>query len=398
MNKHITARTAGICTRLRASLWLILLMVLMVLMVLPSAAFAHKPSDSYLFLQDQTATQTGIRWDIALRDLEQAIGLDTNRDGKITWGELRQQQTAIGAYALSRLSLQQGQQACQPVFSGLQTETHTDGAYAVLLIEPGCPAATGDQLQLDYRLLFDIDSSHRGILLDQRTAHQAASYIFSRDTPRVTLSAATTSRFQVLLNYIHEGIYHILIGFDHLLFIGMLILPSVLVLQKRHWQGVDSFRPALMNLLKVITAFTVAHSITLSLSVLGWVDLPSRLVEAVIAFSIMVVAVNILYPVITHDQWKLAFGFGLLHGFGFASVLLDLDMNKNTLFEALLGFNLGVEVGQLLVVLLLFPLVYWLRHTQTYRVPILYGSAVLTLILAGIWFVERAFDMQLWFS
>ncbi|MEZ5451387.1 MAG: HupE/UreJ family protein, partial [Thiothrix sp.] len=226
----------------------------------------------------------------------------------------------------------------------------------------------------------------------------AASYIFSTDHPALEVSAQQMGNWQVLGNYIREGIHHILIGFDHLLFITLLILPAVLVLEGRQWRQVESFRPALFNLLKVITAFTVAHSITLSLAVLGIVDLPSRLVESAIALSIVVVAVNVLYPVITHDQWKLAFAFGLLHGFGFASVLMDLQMPAGALAEALFGFNVGVELGQLLLVLLVFPLAYLLRPTWVYRVAVLNGAAAITLLLAGAWFIERAFNTRLLWS
>ncbi|QTR44688.1 HupE/UreJ family protein [Thiothrix litoralis] len=368
------------------------------LLLLPLAAFAHKPSDSYLFLQDQPDGKTGLRWDIALRDLEQAIGLDSDADGKITWGELQRKQAALDAYALSRLHLQQGGTACQPQTTGLQTETHTDGGYAVVMMNAGCPATASGALQVEYSLLFDIDPTHRGILLDQRADSGAASYIFSTDHPTQELTVQNSGWLSVLLTYIREGVYHILIGFDHLLFISMLILPAVLVLKQRQWEQVESFRPALMNLLKVITAFTVAHSITLSLAVLGVVDLPSRLVEAAIALSIIVVAVNILYPIITHDHWKLAFVFGLLHGFGFASVLRDLQMPAGAMAEALFGFNIGVELGQLLLVLLVFPLAYLLRPTRFYRVGVLNGAASITVVLAGMWFVERAFNTKLLWS
>ncbi|MBO0612519.1 HupE/UreJ family protein [Thiothrix fructosivorans] len=368
------------------------------LLLLPLLAVAHKPSDSYLFLQDQPEGNIGLRWDIALRDLEQAIGLDSDADGKITWGELQHQQTALDAYALSRLHLQQGDAACQPQVTGLQTETHTDGGYAVLLMNAGCPATAGGALQVEYRLLFDIDPTHRGILLDQRAGSESASYIFSTDHPKQALTLQNSGGLPILLNYIREGIHHILNGFDHLLFIALLILPAVLVLKERQWQQVESFRPALINLLKVITAFTLAHSITLSLAVLGVVDLPSRLVESAIALSIIVVAVNILYPLITHDQWKLVFVFGLLHGFGFASVLRDMQMPTGALAEALFGFNVGVEIGQLLLVLLVFPIAYSLRASKVYRVQILHGSAVLALIVSGVWFVERAFDLRAFWS
>lgn len=355
-------------------------------------AFAHKPSDSYLFLQ----TDASLRWDLALRDLEQAIGLDQNQDGQLTWGEVKHQQAAISAYALSRLELQQDQQACHLSLRQLQIDEHTDGAYAVLLLQSSCSFAAEATLNFKYQLLFDIDPSHRGVLLDQRTGIAANSMIFSKEQPELSLSPQQIKPWSTLLNYIHEGIYHIGVGLDHLLFISLLILPAVLVAKNHRWQQVTHFRPALWNLFKVITAFTVAHSMTLSLAVLGILNLPASWVESAIAVSIIILALNIFYPVIKQDQWWLAFGFGLLHGFGFASVLMELELPQRALIQALLGFNLGVELGQLMLVLLVFPVAYLLRATKFYQVPILYGSAALTLILASIWLVERAFNTALW--
>lgn len=358
---------------------------------LSMSIFAHKPSDSYLFLQ----ADASLRWDLALRDLEQAIGLDMNQDGQVTWGEVKQQQTAISAYALSRLTLEQDKQACSLSVQQLQIDEHTDGAYAVLILQPSCSLVANAELSFNYQLLFDTDPTHRGILLDQRAGVATSSLIFSQDQSQVSLAPQQSNGWSTLVNYINEGVYHIWIGLDHLLFISLLILPAVLVAKEHRWQQVTHFRPAFWNLLKVITAFTVAHSITLSLAVLGIVSLPARWVESAIAVSIIVLALNIFYPVIKHNQGWLAFGFGLLHGFGFANVLMELELPQMTLIQALLGFNLGVELGQLMLVLLVFPLAYLLRATKFYQIPILYGSAALTLVLASIWLIERAFDTVL---
>ncbi|HPY40671.1 MAG TPA: HupE/UreJ family protein, partial [Thiolinea sp.] len=322
-------------------------------------------------------------------------GIDTNQDGQITWGEIKQQQLKLSAYALSRLQLQQDHTTCNLSLQQLQIDEHTDGAYAVLILQPSCSLAANTQLDFNYQLFFDIDPTHRGILLDQRAEVAASSMIFSQDKPQLSLSPQQSNGWSTFVNYVGEGSYHIWLGLDHLLFISLLILPAVLRVNNFRWEQVESFRPALLNLLKVITAFTVAHSITLSLAALGMVSLPSRLVESAIAVSIIVLALNIFYPIVKHDQWWLAFSFGLLHGFGFASVLSELSMPQATLIQALLGFNVGVELGQLLLVLLVFPLAYLLRATKLYQVPILYGSAALTFVLASIWFVERAFDTAL---
>ena len=358
---------------------------------LTTPALAHKPSDSYLFLQKDGL----VRWDIALRDLEQALGLDSNQDGQLTWGELTQQETKVSAYALSRLKLSQDENTCSLGLQAMQIDEHTDGAYAVLMLMPTCSLAANTKLQFNYQLLFDLDPTHRGVLLDQREGIHTSSMIFSKEQPSLSISPEQLSAWSTFVNYIGEGVYHIWIGLDHLLFISMLILPAVLRVKNHTWEEVTSFRPALWNLLKVITAFTVAHSITLSLATLNLVSLPSRLVESAIALSIIVLALNIFYPIVKHDQWWLAFSFGLLHGFGFASVLMELEMPPSALLQALLGFNLGVELGQLILVLLLFPLAYVLRASKLYQVPILYGTAAFTLILASVWLVERAFDTVL---
>lgn len=358
---------------------------------LSTPVLAHKPSDSYLFLQKDGL----VRWDIALRDLEQALGLDSNQDGQLTWGELKQQESKISAYALSRLKLSQEETICRLSLQAMQLDEHSDGTYAVLMLTPTCSLAAPAKLQFNYQLLFDLDPTHRGVLLDQREGINASSMVFSKEQPNLSLSPEQLSAWSSFVNYIGEGVYHIWIGLDHLLFISLLILPAVLRVKNHAWEEVTSFRPALWNLLKVITAFTVAHSITLSLAALNLVSLPSRWVESAIALSIIVLALNIFYPLVKHDQWWLAFGFGLLHGFGFASVLMELEIHQSVLIQALLGFNLGVELGQLILVLLVFPLAYVLRASKFYQVPLLYGSAAITLILASIWLLERALDTVL---
>ena len=117
----------------------------------------------------------------------------------------------------------------------------------------------------------------------------------------------------------------------------------------------ESFKPAFWEVCKIITAFTLAHSITLSLAVLGIVNLPSRWVESVIAASVLLVALHNLYPVIQARLWIVTFVFGLIHGLGFASVLLDLEIPGTSLLLALAGFNLGVETGQIAIVGILLP-------------------------------------------
>jgi hypothetical protein len=125
------------------------------------------------------------------------------------------------------------------------------------------------------------------------------------------------------------------------------------------------------------------------------VSLPSRAVEATIAASVVVAALNNVFPVFTKRLWAVAFVFGLIHGFGFASVLADLGLPRDALALTLVGFNLGVEAGQLAIVALFLPLAYALRRTVLYRQGVRIGGSLLIALLAGIWFAERAFNLKL---
>ena len=146
-------------------------------------------------------------------------------------------------------------------------------------------------------------------------------------------------------------------------------------------------------MLKVVTAFTLAHSITLSLAALGMVSLPSRLVESAIAASIIVAAINNIRGVVDTKRWVMAFGFGLIHGFGFASVLADLGLPQNALVTALVGFNVGIEGGQLAIVAVFLPLAFWLRSHQVLPSRRLQMGLRPHRALALYWFVQRAFDL-----
>ncbi len=143
-----------------------------------------------------------------------------------------------------------------------------------------------------------------------------------------------------------------------------------------------------------MTAFTIAHSITLSLAALSIVVLPSRWVESAIALSVVLAALNNVFPVVANGRWIAAFGFGLLHGFGFAGALHDLGLPAGSLALSLAGFNLGVEVGQLAIVLLFLPLAFALRSTWTYRRLLVGGGSLAIAAIASVWLVDRAFEVS----
>ena len=282
------------------------------LLALAGLAHAHKPSDSYLSLEAADNRLQG-QWDIALRDLEFAIGLDADGNGAITWGELRRKHSEIAAYAFARLALR----GCSITPGAHLVDQHTDGAYAVLKFTADCGQPLPDSLELQYSLFADLDPTHRG-LLRARLGPQTVTAVLGPDQPRLKLDPDGRSRWEQFVDYGREGVWHIWIGFDHVLFLISLLLPAVLAMPR--------FAPAFWDVFKVVTAFTVAHSITLALAALSVVTLPSRLVESAIAASVVLAALNNLSPVVQRGRWLVAFAFGLIHGFGFASVLADLGL------------------------------------------------------------------------
>jgi hypothetical protein len=363
------------------------------LLLATGVAHAHKPSDSYLTLYADGTTLRG-QWDIALRDLEYAIGIDANGDGEITWGEVKAKQADIDAYALARLALRTDGRPCKLEPSEHLIDDHTDGAYSVLRFAAHCEGGAYRAVTVEYSLFFDLDPTHRGLLRMQHGGSSTTG-ILGPDQPRLEVLAEGRSRLAQFTDYVREGIWHIWIGFDHILFLVSLLLPSVFVLSGRQWAPASRFRDTLWDVFRVATSFTLAHSITLSLAALSVVQLPSRLVESTIALSVVLAALNNIWPLVHGRRWAVAFGFGLIHGFGFASVLADLGLPRDTLLLALVGFNVGVELGQLAIISAFLPAAYAMRRTWAYRrVVFIVGSAAIAVV-ATIWMVERAFDLKL---
>jgi hypothetical protein len=353
-------------------------------------AHAHKPSDSYLMLSLQDARVAG-QWDIALRDLDYAIGLDADGNGEITWGEVKAKHPEITAYAMARLAIAADGAACPLSVTQHLIDNHSDGAYAVLRFAAACPSVP-EELQVTYRLFSDIDPQHKGLLRLQ-AGGETRTAIFSPAAAQQTFRPARPSRWRQFFDYLASGVDHIWSGYDHILFLLSLLLPAVVVHRGRSWEPSEGFRPAFADVLKTVTAFTVAHSLTLSLATLQVVTLPARISESAIALSVVLAALNNLFPIVRGSRWIVAFCFGLVHGFGFASVLTDLGLPKGALVVALVGFNLGVEVGQIAIVAVFLPLAYLLRRTWLYRGVMLVGGSGAIAMVAALWFVERAFDL-----
>lgn len=369
--------------------WITLLIISWLLC--PLISFAHKPSDSFLSLDLSADRLTG-QWAIALRDLDYAIGVDGDGDGAITWGELKQRYSAITDYALARLSVDSAGATCTFKTEPALVDSYSDGAYVVVGLLSDC--TTAQPINLDYRLFFDLDPSHRGLL---KTIHTdgVQTAILSPEQSHLSLVSAAHSLWSQFSDYWQEGVWHIWIGFDHILFLLALLLPTVLWRENGRWRSASCLRSVVVDVAAIVTAFTIAHSITLSLAVLGWISLPARWVESAIAATVILAALNNLYPLLPGKRWAIAFGLGLIHGFSFASVLVDLGLPSSALGVALLGFNLGVETGQLVIVAGFLPLAYLLRGSWLYRRAALPLGSFAVAVMATLWFAERSFNINL---
>lgn len=203
------------------------------------------------------------------------------------------------------------------------------------------------------------------------TTYQA---VLNRENPTATFATHDKPALRTFWSFLRLGITHIFTGYDHLAFlVGLVIVTS-----------------SLTSLFKIITSFTVAHSITLALATFNIVVLPSRLTESVIAFSIAYVALENLSGRRAMARYQITFIFGLVHGFGFSNVLREMDLSRSHLALSLFSFNLGVELGQVAFVLALFPFVRYVESSRWKR-QIQISVSLVVLCLAAYWFVRRAF-------
>lgn len=364
------------------------LILLACLCLCSGVASGHISSSGFLAV-DVRGQELHGSLELAVRDVERAIGVDANRDGKITWGELRGSEPSLAAYVGQHLALSAQGTTCPLIFEGLEVNGRVDGQYAWLPFTAHCATAP-DRLSIRYRMMAGLDPSHRGLLTLQ-AGNTVQTGVLGESDGQVTFQLQNPSRWRTFFAYLRVGIEHIWGGIDHLLFLVSLLLPAVLIRRGGRWEPVGSARPALLDILRVVTAFTVAHSITLTLAALNIVHLPSRLTESIIAASIIVAALNNVFPLVTEGRARIAFAFGLLHGFGFASVLADMGLPSGARLLSLFAFNLGIETGQLAVVLAVMPVVYHLRNGALYRNRLMpLGSAAIAA-LALVWVVQRAF-------
>lgn len=366
-----------------------------------SAAFGHAPDQSYVFLTIEDDALSG-HVDMAIADVNAVFNLQLAEDHTVTLADIQPHIDRIQQYVESRVALSvDGGPSGLPV-TGYDLEDVDLAQYVQINFSFSGLAQEPKNVDFDYRVLFDQRPSHRAMAVIETnwktgTFNEEANVVlmFEPGREKQSLALEETSVWTGFVAQIRSGMHHIWIGIDHILFLLALLLPAVVVRENGKWQAVDRFKPALIHVVKVVTVFTIAHTITLSLAALGKVSLPGRFVESVIALSIAIAAFDVLRPIFGKRIWFIVFAFGLFHGFGFASVLGDLGVPPKYLVHSLLGFNIGVEIGQLVIVAVIFPILYLLSRHWSYVRAFLPLGAIGLIIVSLYWFIERATEIDL---
>ncbi len=373
---------------------------LMLTMSQPAAA--HTTEDPYLYLFVSETTVDG-RLELSIGDLEQTLGLSFGDDDQAIKRSLDQQAPAIRSYASQHLAIGADGVNWDLELADVELFRERDDlAFAVIPYVADVPDdSVPTDLDVRFDPFFDEADGRNGLLLVTGgwTAgtydRNAESLItFTGDSRQQAVGLGDRTQWQNFTSSITLGIDHIRTGPDHIMFVLALLLPSVLVFG-REWQPVSGFLGALWRVLKIATFFTIAHSITFTLAGMGWLPLPpSQIVESIIALSIAAAALHNLKPIFPNREWTLSFVFGLFHGMGFASLVAELEVSRSSQLISLIGRNVGIELGQVVVILVAFPALYLLRRTSWYQPLLTIGSIVLA-VLSVSWMIERVFDTDI---
>ncbi len=365
----------------------------------PAAAVGHAVGEDYVFLSIQESHIEG-HFEIHFGDLESKLGLELDPSPEAAAAEVNRTAARVRAYIEENFAVApEGGEPFDFEFTHQDVTALPQGNFAQyhFRLDTG---PLPDRLALHHSMFYEDDKLHRGLVLLEYNAKTDTTYpseytamVFSPRNRDQTLDLTDVPALMGPREMIPQGVWHIWIGIDHVLFLLALMLSTVLVRVEGRWRPLERFPPALWNLLKIVTVFTIAHSATLLLAALDLVSVPPRLVESVIALSIVLVAANNIFGAVREGSLLIILGLGLFHGLGFASVMGHLPFRMVDLLGVVIGFNIGVELGQIAIVALVFPLLFWLRRASFYQPYILKGLSAVLIVISSWWFAQRAFGL-----
>jgi hypothetical protein len=368
--------------------WLI--QTLMLFCLCGNLAMAHQTGNSYLTVSEADG-RLQLEIDFIVRDLGNLLQVPGQpNEPPPTPDKLLSLQAPITEAIQKSLTIEVDEEANTLAFLSQSVVLHNDGLYIRQRFSGNALPVDAKFIVVRYEFFTQNDKLGRAFFkLVMR--NDEISSVFDQTNSIQRFALGETKRWSTIGLFTQEGAKHIWEGADHLLFLLTLLLPGLMLTIR----GPDASGPQPSNraagkfALKVITAFTVAHSITLACSVFGWVQLPDKFIESMIALSIMISAVLNLQKRFHISHWKLAFLFGLIHGMGFANGLKELGLSSNYFLETLFAFNLGVELGQLsAVALVALPVLLLVRETASKQRLLKYGS-ISVLLMSMVWLVQR---------
>ncbi|OHU86249.1 MULTISPECIES: HupE/UreJ family protein [Pseudoalteromonas] len=350
-------------------------------------AYGHQLSTAYLTLEAAPNGKVAGQLQIRGFDLNHALQLDSDNNAQLSWLEVHSRTQKITQYMANNLSLSRSEQACQLLFDDqLKAAQRLNQGYVVAHFEAQC--ATAGALHVTYHAVFAHDGDHKLVINVLTPDDGAISHVLAFEEQTVSLDITSGSKFTTFVEYLYQGVLHIWIGLDHILFLLVLLITCVLVRNQGQWQVKHSRRKIIISTAWIVTAFTLAHSITLTATAMNWLVLDSRWVEVGIAISVLLSALNNIWPIV-YRLAGITFAFGLLHGMGFAGVLSELGLPADLKLLSVLAFNLGVEVGQLSILAVALPILISLRTFSWYRLYFVRYSSLLIAVIALQWTVDR---------
>ncbi|TYA74715.1 HupE/UreJ family protein [Seonamhaeicola marinus] len=387
--------------------------LLFFLFVIPFKATAHEPENALIYLKIYEQENIEGSFHVNVHDLNNALNINLSKH--VSLDEVNKHLDQIKEYLLKNSKFSYQNKDYKIVFNDDNEILWVGfGDFIAIGFYLEDSIDVPDTIDIMYKAFIDENPSHVNLLAMEYNwkaglidNQYEMALDFDKNNLTKTLSLTEGSTWTGFVAMIKQGIHHIWIGLDHILFIIALILPAVVRRRKTNngneisasagignWQPVEKFKPAFYYIVKIITFFTIAHTITLSLASLQILTLPSRLVESLIALSIGLAAYHNIRPIFKGKDWIIAFVFGLFHGFGFATVLGELGFKGENLSLSLLGFNIGVEIGQLVIIAAIFPVLFLIRKLKLYPKFLVYLS-ILLIIISLYWLTERAFDIDI---
>ena len=351
-------------------------LILVFLVVAVASAYAHDPGLSATVLKLE-GDRVKASLTFARADIELLVPMDANRDGNISEAEFAQAKPQLQALATEAIAVNVAGQPVQPELIGIELDDSNGVHFKFSFAK-----SAGELFTIESKLIERMPRGHRqfveliaGEKLIGSKMLTAGSISYQPTADALAEAAKAGQQYGAFWEFFVLGLEHIAFGFDHLAFLFALLLAG----------------SKLREAAKIITSFTVAHSITLALATFDVVNLPSWIVEPMIAVSIVYVGLENIFRREVKNRWLLTFAFGLIHGFGFASVLRELGIAEqgSSAIVPLFSFNFGVELGQITIAALILPLIWKLRQQPNFIPRYVPACSVLIALAGGYWLVER---------